>query len=114
MNYNRITLVGRLTADCEHKVLESGTNLCRFRMAVNDRISDKTLFIGATVFGAAAEKLNSKLLKGVSVLIDGRLEMDTIAGKDGKNRDFYGVIVDKLEINYADSDVLKTQVLAKT
>jgi single-stranded DNA-binding protein len=80
--------------------------LAKFRLAVNDRISDKTLYIACTVFGKTAENVKSKLLKGVQVLIDGRLELDSVTGEDGKKRDFYGVVAEKLEINYAESEVL--------
>jgi single stranded DNA-binding protein len=109
MNYNQVTLIGRITADCDHKVLEkTGTHLVKFRIAVNDRINDKTLYINCTSFGKVAENLHAKLLKGTEVLVHGRLEMDTVSGDDGKKRDFYGVIVDKLEINYPDLDTKKS------
>jgi single-strand DNA-binding protein len=101
MNYNKCTFVGRITSDCEYRVFESGTSLARFRIAVNDRISEKTLYLSVSLFGKMADRLKEKLNKGVQLLVDGRLELDTVTGEDGKKRDFYGLVADKIEIDYA-------------
>ena len=37
--------VGRLTKDAEFSTTKKGTPMSKFRMAVNDRRNDKTLFI---------------------------------------------------------------------
>ena len=46
--------VGRLTKDAEFSQTKKGTPMSKFRMAVNDRRNDKTLFINVLCFGKMA------------------------------------------------------------
>lgn len=101
MNYNKCTFVGRITTDCEYRVFESGTALARFRIAVNDRVSEKTLYLTVSLFGKMAERLKEKLIKGVQLLVDGRLELDTVTNDSGVKKDFYSLVADKVEIDYS-------------
>ncbi|HBB20164.1 MAG TPA: single-stranded DNA-binding protein, partial [Ruminococcus sp.] len=39
---NRVILTGRLTADPELRQTQSGISSCRFNVAVNRRVKDKT------------------------------------------------------------------------
>ena len=57
MNYNHLTIVGRLGADAELKRSQSGTKFANLRIGSNCSWCEKpkTLWMRATVFGKAAE-----------------------------------------------------------
>jgi len=75
-NFNRITLVGNLTADPECSESKEGSQTyCKMRMAVNNPRSknNETLYVGVKVFGVQATNCGNHLSKGSSLLVDGRL-----------------------------------------
>ena len=45
MNINNCVFGGRLTKDAESSITHKGTTMSKFRLAVNDRRSDDTLFL---------------------------------------------------------------------
>jgi len=98
MNLNVVTLTGRLTADAELKTLESGTQICNFRIAVNDRRrEDKTIFLNVVVFGKQAEVLSEHLTKGKLIGVTGRLDIETYE-KDGVKRDSVSIIANDIQL----------------
>jgi len=70
---NKVTMIGRLTANPEFKINEKGTNICRFRVAVNDRKT--TTFINTVTFEKLAQLCQEFLQKGTMVCVDGRLDI---------------------------------------
>jgi len=98
MNLNVVTLTGRLTADSELKETQTGTQICNFRLAVNDRRKeDKTMFLNVVVFGRQAEVLAEHLTKGKLIGVTGRLDIDTYE-KDGVKRDSVSVIANDIQL----------------
>ena len=77
MNLNCWNGAGRLTKDAEFSTTKKGTPMSKFRMAVNDRRNDDTLFINILCFGKMAENLQPKLLKGRLVSITGKLKIES-------------------------------------
>src|SRR6185503_1491513 len=88
-SFNRVILVGNLTRDPELRYIPSGTAVSEIGLAVNDRVKkgdqwvEETTFVDVTLWARTAEIANEYLSKGSSVLIEGRLKLDTWE-KDGK------------------------------
>jgi len=89
---NTVVITGNLTRDPELRQAGS-TNVCRLRVAVNDRVrdsatgewSDRPNYFDVTVWGAQGENCERHLSKGRGVAVDGRLrwrEFET----DGQKR----------------------------
>lgn len=98
MNVNVVTFTGRLTADAELKESKTGTALCKFRFAVNDRRDeDKTMYLNGVAFGKQAEVLAEHLLKGKLIAVVGRLEVEEYE-KDGVKRLSVSVIANDIQL----------------
>jgi single-strand DNA-binding protein len=102
-SYNRVVLVGNLTRDPELRYIPSGTAVSEIGLAVNDRVKkndqwvDETTFVDVTLWGRTAEVANEYLSKGSSVLIEGRLKLDTWE-KEGQKRSKLRVVADKMQM----------------
>jgi len=92
MNYNHSILVGRLTRDPEIRYLESGSPVCNFTLASNrsygkgEEKKEESLFLDVVVWGSQGELMASSLVKGSSVLVDGRLQQQRWETDAGENR----------------------------
>ena len=102
-NYNRVVLAGNLTRDPTLSYLPSQTPACEFGLAVNRKwkskegqSQDEVLFIDCRAYGKQAEVLNQYLAKGRSVLIEGRLKLDTWK-KDGQRHSVHRVVVENFQ-----------------
>ena len=60
MNINQWVGCGRLTKDAEASVTQKGTSMSKFRLAVNDRRSDDTLFLNVLCSGKMFSINNSR------------------------------------------------------
>ena len=102
-SYNRVVLMGNLTRDPELRYIPSGTAVSEIGLAVNDRVKkndqwvDEATFVDITLWGRTAEVANEYLSKGSSVLIEGRLKLDTWE-KDGQKRSKLRVVADKMQM----------------
>lgn len=102
-SYNRVVLMGNLTRDPELRYIPSGTAVSEIGLAVNDRVKrndqwiDEATFVDVTLWGRTAEVANEYLSKGSSVLIEGRLKLDTWE-KDGQKRSKLRVVADKMQM----------------
>ncbi|MGL4514939.1 MAG: single-stranded DNA-binding protein [Lacipirellulaceae bacterium] len=102
-SYNRVILVGNMTRDPELRYIPSGTAVCEIGLAVNDRVKrgdqwvDETTYVDVTLWSRTAEIANEYLTKGSSVLIEGRLKLDTWE-KDGQKRSKLRVVADKMQM----------------
>src|SRR5262245_29553833 len=90
-SYNRVILVGNLTKDPELRYIPSGTAVTDIGLAVNDRRKnasgewiEETTFVDVTLWARTAEVATEYLKKGSSVLIEGRLKLDTWEPNDGQ------------------------------
>lgn len=101
-SFNRTTLLGNLTRDPETSYAPSGTAICKFGLAVNNKYKQGTemkedcLFIDITVFGKAGENCAKYLSKGAGVLIDGRLNFSSWE-KDGQRRSKLDVVASTVQ-----------------
>lgn len=103
MNYNRITLVGRMVADPEMKTTPSGISVTQFRLAVNRPLSaeakqrgdqEQADFIDISTWRQNAEYVANYLSKGRLVLVEGKLQIREYQDKEGQKRKAAEVVAD--------------------
>jgi single-strand DNA-binding protein len=98
MNLNCWNGAGRLTKDAEFTVTKKGTNMSKFRLAVNDRRNDDTLFVNVLCFGKMAESLNPMLVKGRIVSITGKLKIDDYEDDNQVKRNSVCIMADDISL----------------
>jgi single-strand DNA-binding protein len=104
-NINRVILTGNLTRDPELRSLQSGTSVCKLRVAVNSRRKDsasgewvdKPNYFDVTVWGAQGENCATYLSKGRPVAVDGRLDWREWEAQDGSKRQSVEIIADSIQ-----------------
>lgn len=100
---NSVTMIGRITKDCEFGYLNSGSAKASFSIAVNDSKKngnewvDDTSFFPITVWGKTAENLHTSFTKGRQVAIEGKLKQDRYE-KDGKKMSVIKIIVENIQL----------------
>lgn len=97
---NKIILAGRLTRPAELKVSNSGTEYCKFTIAVdrsrNKGDEKKTDFFDCTAFGKTGAFVEKYFAKGDGIELIGRMESDKYTDKENKTRTTWGVSVDEV------------------
>lgn len=103
-NINRVVLTGNLTSDPDLRSLQSGTAVCKLRLAVNTRRKggdgsweDKANYFDVTVWGAQGENCARYLAKGRPVAIDGRLEWREWNDQQGNKRQSVEIVADTVQ-----------------
>ena len=89
-SFNKVILMGNLTRDPDVRVAgASGMKVARLGLAVNERRRDRSgnvqdfpVFVDVDAWDKLAELCGQYLAKGSSVLVEGRLQMDSWE-KDG-------------------------------
>ncbi len=98
MNINTWLGCGRLTKDAELSTTQKGTMMAKFRMAVNDRRNEDTLFLNILCFGKMAEALKDHLKKGRLVGVQGKLKIDDYQDKEGNQKNSICVMADEISL----------------
>ena len=100
-----ITVIGNLTADPELRFTPSGAAVAKFRIASTPRTFDKTtnewkdgesLFLSCNVWRQPAENCAESLLKGMRVIVQGRLQQRSYTTKEGEKRTVFEVEVEEV------------------
>jgi len=100
---NHVVLIGRLTRDAELKYTAGGQAVCKFSIAVNrrkkngDQWEDEANFFDIVLWGKQGESLQSYLLKGKMVGVDGELRQDRWQ-QDGQNRSKVEIIASYIQL----------------
>lgn len=90
-----ITVIGNLTNDPELRFTPSGSAVANFTIASTPRTFDRqsnewkdgeTLFLRASVWKEMAENVAESLVKGMSVIAQGRLKSRSYETKEGEKR----------------------------
>ena len=89
-SFNKVILMGNLTRDPDVRVTgANGMKVARLGIAINERRRDRNgqsvdypVFVDVDAWDKLAELCGQHLSKGSSILVDGRLQMDTWE-KDG-------------------------------
>lgn len=102
-SFNRVILVGNITRDIELRYTQGGTAVTELGIAVNDRVKrnnewvDETTFVDVTLWGRTAEVAGEYLGKGSSILIEGRLKLDSWE-QEGQKRSKLRVVADRMQM----------------
>lgn len=103
---NRVVLTGRWTKDIDFKVFDSGKNVAKSTLAVDDGYGDKkkTYFIFVEAWGKVGESAANHSGKGRKVLVEGKMVVDTWGeGEDRKS--ITKVVADSIEfLDYKDRE----------
>jgi single-strand DNA-binding protein len=100
---NHVVLIGRLTRDAELKHTAGGQAVCKFSIAVNrrkkngDQWEDEANFFDIVLWGKQGESLQSYLVKGKMVGVDGELRQDRWQ-QDGQNRSKVEIIANYVQL----------------
>lgn len=96
-SFNQIILIGRLGQDPETYTSNTGTEVVKFSIAVDEfKTTDKTtLWFKAVSFGKTAVHAREYLKKGDMTQIVGRLSYVTRVNKDGVEYKDYSVLLDR-------------------
>lgn len=102
--FNRIIIVGNLTRDPEYRNLASGQGVCRLGLATNRQFKNKqtgsmiqeVCYIDVDVWGAQAESCRQYLQKGRSVLVEGRLKLDSWDDQMGQKRSKHSIVAERV------------------
>lgn len=98
MNQNCWNGAGRLTKDADFSETKKGTPMSKFRLAVNDRRNDDTLFVNVLCFGKMAENLNPMLTKGRLVSITGKLKIDDYEDENQQKKSSVCIMADEISL----------------
>ena len=95
---NRVVLIGRLVADPEHRMTQSGKGVANLRVAVDRKGREKeTDFFDVTAWGQSADFAATYLSKGRLVAIEGRLQVRQYTDKDNTQRKVWEVVSDSIQ-----------------
>lgn len=99
---NRVVLVGRLTRDPELRRTNSGTSVCSFTVAIDNRGKNpdgtkSTSFIPCTAFQQSADNMSKFVRKGSLVGIEGRLNQRSYTRQDGSKASVLEVLCDSVQ-----------------
>ena len=101
---NRVILAGNLTRNPELRQLPSGSAVCEFGLAINDRYTNRageqveqTCFTEIVAWNRQAEVCGEYLAKGSLVLVDGRLQYDAWETEDGQKRSKLRVVANRVQ-----------------
>ncbi len=104
---NHVQLVGRLSANPEVKILDNGSKLARFAVAINESYTNKkgekvtnTQWHTITAWGSLANIAERILYKGTQVTVDGKLVNRTFTAKDGSKRTSTEIVANELFVSY--------------
>ena len=103
---NRVILMGRLTADPEHKQTPSGVSVTSFSIAVDRNYSNKdgnrqTDFINCVAWRQTAEFISRYFSKGRLMAVEGSLQVRNYVDRNENKRQAVEVVVD--QVYFADS-----------
>lgn len=99
LNFNQITIAGRLTADPELKQTQSGISVTSFTVAVNRRakkgeeaVAD---FLPCVAWRQTAEFITKFFRKGSAICVTGSLQTRKWQDQNGNNRVSYEILANE-------------------
>jgi len=82
--YNKVVIIGNLVSDPETKTIQNGTPISRLRLAIDDPFrKENSIFLDVEAWEKMSDFCSQWLKKGRTVIVDGRLCMDSWE-KDGQ------------------------------
>jgi len=122
-SYNRVVMVGNLTRDPEYKQLTSGQAVCRLGLASNRQFKNRqtgsmvqeVCYIDIDVWGPQAESCRQYLAKGRSVLVEGRLKLDSWDDQaSGQKRSKHSIVADRIVFLSSGAEVESSEMGSET
>ena len=117
-SFNKVILIGNLTADPELKQTQSGVSVCSFNIAVNRKMAKngEVDFISIQTWRQTAEFVSRHFKKGKPILVCGQLQTRSWTDKDGNKRVATEVVADEVSFvgNNESSTEAKPQPTAYT
>ena len=103
-SFNKVILIGNLTADPELKQTQNGISVTSFSIAVSRRFASKNTentqqadFINIVAWRGTAEFITKYFQKGKSILIVGSLQTRTWTDQNGQKRYVTEVVADEAQ-----------------
>lgn len=103
--FNKVILAGNLTRDVELRYLPNGSALAKITLATNRRYKkqdgtqgDEVCYIDVNLWGRTAEVANQYLKKGSSVLIEGRLTLESWSDQNGQKRSKHTITAESMQM----------------
>jgi single-strand DNA-binding protein len=98
MAFNKVILIGNLTADPELKQTQSGLSVCSFSIAVNRKMAKngECDFINIQTWRQTAEFVSRYFKKGKPILVCGQLQNDSWEDQQGNKRTTTKVVADEV------------------
>ncbi len=97
---NRVQLIGRLGKDPESKVLPSGTSVCKFSLATDEKFTDRsgekqerTEWHNVVAWGKLADICGQYLVKGKLIYVEGSLRTESWDDKESGKKMYRTEIV---------------------
>ena len=97
-SFNKVIILGNLTHQPVLTFTRSGTAICKFSLAINERWGEKktVVFVDITAWKKTAEACSEYLAKGSQCLVDGRLSFSTWESQSGEKRSKLDVTADRV------------------
>lgn len=99
---NRVILMGRLTADPEHKQTPNGVSVTSFSIAVERNYADKSTgkrgvdFINIVAWRQTADFICKYFSKGRLIALEGSIQTRSYEDKSGNKRTAFEVVADNV------------------
>ena len=104
-SFNKVILIGNMTADPELKQTQGGVSVCSFSIAVNRRFKragePDADFFNCVAFGRQAEFVERYLRQGTKIVVCGRLQTGSYTNRDGVKVNTVDIVVE--EQDFAES-----------
>lgn len=100
---NRLTIIGRMVRNPEHRATQNGTQVCTFTVAVNRKkktegAESEADFFKVTAWRGLAEICGRYLQKGFRVAVTGPVGLEQWQGQDGQNKAQMAITAENVEI----------------
>jgi len=96
--------MGNLTRDPELRVTASGLSICKLSIATNRVFQTKdgekkeeVTYVDIDAFGRQAETISKHMAKGRSLLVEGRLKLESWETPQGDKRSKLGVVLENFQ-----------------
>lgn len=111
MNVNKVFIAGNITREPDLKYIPSGTAVCSFGVAINNKWTDKdgqkhedVVFVDVEAWSRIGEVISEHLTKGSPIFVEGRLKLDQWTDKDGSKRSKVKVVCERMQFVGSKSD----------
>jgi len=103
-DFNRVTLIGRLTRDIELRHTGNNQAVANLGLAIGRKYKtqsgeqrEETTFVDCEAWGKQGEILSQYLKKGDPVFLEGRLKLDQWQDRDGNKQSKIRVVVENFQ-----------------